>query len=294
MNNRLFQLQYFAPAVQLLFFFCFFFVANLLQLALNQALGINAATGSSLQVLGMMSINQLLGFLLPALIFVWLLPQPLTTFFHFRKIEKTSDLLGLVVLALGTLLLVLGLAEMIRKLPLGQIADELQAQRQNLESSALQMNSVAEVLLRIIVMALLPAICEELFFRGILQRMFQSFFKKPILAILATALVFALFHASWYNYLPITIAGFILGFTYFYTGNIWYNIILHFLVNGTQILIAFFQDDTAAESSFPLTFATGFVISGLFLCFAALKQLRKGKQISGLNWSMPYRQPGQN
>lgn len=294
MNNRLFQLQYFAPAVQLLFFFCFFFVANLLQLGLNQALSINAATGSSLQVLGMMSINQLLGFLLPALVFVWLLPQPLTTFFHFRKIEKTSDLLSLPVLALGILLLVLGLAEMIQKLPLGQIADELQAQRTNLESSALQMNSFAEVLLRIIVMALLPAICEELFFRGILQRMFHSFFKKPLPAIVATALVFALFHASWYNYLPITIAGFILGFTYFYTGNIWYNIILHFLVNGTQILIAFFQDDTAAESSFPLTFATGFVISGLFLCFATLKQLRKGKQISGLNWSMPYRQPGQN
>ncbi|MBL7705022.1 MAG: CPBP family intramembrane metalloprotease [Taibaiella sp.] len=294
MNNRLFQLQYFAPAVQLLFFFCFFFVANLLQLGLNQALSINAATGSSLQVLGMMSINQLLGFLLPALVFVWLLPQPPATFFHFRKIEKTSDLLTLPLLALGTLLLVLGLAEMIRKLPLGQIADELQAQRKNLESSALQMHSVAEVLLRIIVMALLPAVCEELFFRGILQRMFHSFFKKPLPAILATALVFALFHASWYNYLPITIAGFILGFTYFYTGNIWYNIILHFLVNGTQILIAFFQDDTAAESSFPLTFATGFVISGLFLCFAALKQLRKGKQISGLNWSMPYRQPGQN
>ena len=294
MNNRLFQLQYFAPAVQLLFFFCFFFVANLLQLGLNQALSINAATGNSLQVLAMMSINQLLGFLLPALVFVWLLPQPLTTFFHFRKIERTSDIFILPILALGTLLLVLGLAEMIQKLPLGQIADELQERRENLESSALQMNSLAEVLLRIIVMALLPAICEELFFRGILQRMFQSFFKKPLLAILATALVFALFHASWYNYLPITIAGFVLGFTYFYTGNIWYNIILHFLVNGTQILIAFFQDDTAVDSAFPLTFAIGFVISGLFLCFAALKQLSKGKQVSGLNWSMPYRQPGQN
>ncbi len=294
MNNRLFQLQYFTPSVQLLFFFCFFFVANLLQLGVNQALGINSTTGSSLGVLGMMSSNQLLGFLLPALVFVWLLPQPLTDFFHFRKIAKTSDLLGLVVLALGTLLLVLGLAELVQKLPLGQMADDLQEQRKNLESSALQMNSVAEVLLRLIVMALLPAICEEVFFRGVLQRMFYSFFKKPLLSILATALVFALFHASWYNYLPITIAGCLLGATYFYTGNIWYNIILHFLVNGTQILIAFFQKDAAEESSFPLTFATGFVISGLFLCFAALKQLRKGKQISGLNWSLPYRQPGQN
>ncbi|RYE00444.1 MAG: CPBP family intramembrane metalloprotease [Sphingobacteriales bacterium] len=294
MNNRLFQLQHFAPPVQLLFFFCFFFVANLLQLGLNQLLGLNAASGNSLLVLGMMSSNQLLGFLFPALVFVWLLPQPVTDFFHFRKIEKTSDLLILLILALGTLLLVLGLAEMIQRLPLGQMADELQAQLKNMESSALQMNSVAEVILRIIVMALLPAICEELFFRGVLQRMFYSFFKKPLLSIVATALVFALFHASWYNYLPIMIAGFILGFTYFYTGNIWYNIILHFLVNGTQILVAFFQEDTVAESSFPLTFATGFILSGLVLCFAAIRQLRKGKQISGLNWSLPYRQPGQN
>lgn len=294
MNNRLFQLQYFAAPVQLLFFFCFFFVANLLQLGLNQVLGLNATAGDSLQVLGMMSINQLLGFLLPALVFVWLLPQPVVTFFHFKKIEPASDLFSLVFLALGTLLLVLGLAEMIQHIPMGRIADDLQAQRKNLESSALQMNSAFEVILRLLVMAALPAICEEIFFRGVLQRMFHSFFKKPVLSVLATALVFALFHASWYNYVPITVAGFILGCIYFYTGNIWYNIILHFLVNGTQILIAFFQADTAAESSFPLTFASGFVVSGLIVCFAAIKQLRKGKQIPGLNWSMPYKAPGQN
>jgi len=158
----------------------------------------------------------------------------------------------------------------------------------------LQMNTGPEVLLRLLVMAALPALCEELFFRGILQRMFNSFFKKPVLAIIATALVFALFHASWYNYLPITIAGSILGLIYYYTGNIWYNIILHFLINAAQILMVFFQTDPADESAFPLTFAAGFVVSGIIIAFAAIRQIRKGKQSLGHDWSMPYRSPDQN
>lgn len=294
MNNRLFQLQNFTPTLQLLFFFCFFFVCNLVHSGMVQVLGLTGTNGSSLQVLGRMSLNQVFGFLLPAVIFVLLLPQRIKTFFHFRKIERPSDLLSLLVLATGTLLLVLGLAHLINALPLGKLADELQEQRQNLESSALQMNTAPEVLLRLLVMAALPALCEELFFRGILQRMFNSFFKKPFLAIIATALVFALFHASWYNYLPITIAGSILGLIYYYTGNIWYNIILHFLINAAQILMVFFQTDPADESAFPLTFAAGFVVSGIIIAFAAIRQIRKGKQSLGHDWSMPYQSPDQN
>src|SRR5690606_7002092 len=98
---------------------------------------------------------------------------------------------------------------------------------------------------RLFIMALLPAVCEEIFFRGVLQRLIFTATKgrNMLLAISFTALLFASLHGSLYNMLPIAAAGIILGWVYYKTGNIWYNIVLHFLINGIQIVITYFQKE---------------------------------------------------
>jgi hypothetical protein len=79
---------------------------------------------------------------------------------------------------------------------------------------------------------LLVAICEEVLFRGYVQRNLQQ--SMPgWLALLLTSLLFALMHAGnpgqqWLALAGIFVGGLLLGINYLYTGNLWFGIGIHF------------------------------------------------------------------
>ncbi|MBU3663742.1 MAG: CPBP family intramembrane metalloprotease, partial [Bacteroidetes bacterium] len=80
-------------------------------------------------------------------------------------------------------------------------------------------NDIPALLLNIFVVALMPAICEELFFRGVLQNYLRIVTNNPILAILLSAIIFSAFHGQFYGFLPRVMMGFILGMAYNNTAN---------------------------------------------------------------------------
>jgi membrane protease YdiL (CAAX protease family) len=80
-------------------------------------------------------------------------------------------------------------------------------------------------------MAFFPALFEEMFFRGALQNLLVRWWKMPILAIFVTALLFSLIHASVYLFLSRLLLGFVLGYLFYETKNLWVNTIAHFLNN---------------------------------------------------------------
>ncbi|NTU58016.1 MAG: CPBP family intramembrane metalloprotease [Chlorobiaceae bacterium] len=63
------------------------------------------------------------------------------------------------------------------------------------------------------VLVLTPAICEELFFRGFVQKSFAGIL-TPNKAVLLTGLVFALFHMELFNLVPLTLLGWYIGYIY--------------------------------------------------------------------------------
>jgi hypothetical protein len=79
--------------------------------------------------------------------------------------------------------------------------------------------SVTGFLSAAVVLALTPAICEELFFRGFVQRSFAERL-SPKKAVLLTGFVFALFHMEWFNLLPLTLLGWYIGYIYVKSGDI--------------------------------------------------------------------------
>ncbi|HHW59069.1 MAG: type II CAAX endopeptidase family protein [Bacteroidales bacterium] len=97
--------------------------------------------------------------------------------------------------------------------------------------STLAGGGIGYLLLNIIYIAVVPAIGEELIFRGIIQRYLINFTKNAWLGIIITGLIFSLFHLSWNTILAIWFFGIILGLVYYTTGNIWYSIFIHFLNN---------------------------------------------------------------
>ncbi len=90
----------------------------------------------------------------------------------------------------------------------------------------------------IFVVAVTPAICEETFFRGFVQKSFEQKF-KPIWAAIITGLFFGLYHFNPYGLISLIILGVYFGFAAYTSNSIFVSMFLHFLNNGIAILAYF-------------------------------------------------------
>jgi len=102
----------------------------------------------------------------------------------------------------------------------------------------------------IFLIAILPAFCEELFFRGVLQNLLIKLFNNIHIGIVSSALFFALIHIDFYNFLPIFFIGLIFGYLYIFTGNIVINILLHFLYNFSSLSIYYLDKNEILSSGY--------------------------------------------
>mgnify|MGYP002048247253 FL=1 len=96
--------------------------------------------------------------------------------------------------------------------------------------------SFRSFLFNIVLLSILPAIGEELFFRGVLQKICIGIFKNNIAGIGVTSLVFGILHFQIENLLSIIFASILLGLIYDYSKNILLNILLHFGFNFFSLL----------------------------------------------------------
>jgi len=120
--------------------------------------------------------------------------------------------------------------------------------------SILKMTSVGGLLINLLVIALMPAICEEFIFRGALQRTFLRWMGNPHVAIWVSAAIFSTIHFQFFGFFPRMFLGAMFGYIYFWTKSIWYTVFAHFLNNGYAVCVAFYlkknklpmdQDETA-------------------------------------------------
>ncbi len=146
-------------------------------------------------------------------------------------------------------------------------------------SAMSNLTSGGELAVGIIMMAFLPAVFEELFFRGTLQQLFTRWWKRPLLAILVTSLVFSLIHASYYLFLSRALLGFMLGWMFYQSRNIWINIIAHFLNNAIVLFALYFSpkvngkvDLSKADPELPLWASLLALFITALLCYWFEKQ----------------------
>jgi membrane protease YdiL (CAAX protease family) len=89
----------------------------------------------------------------------------------------------------------------------------------------------------LIVVAVLPAIGEELFFRGLLQNELKYFFKNIHVAVWVSAFVFSFIHFQFFGFIPRMVLGLMFGYAYVWSGNILVPIGLHFLNNAATLIL---------------------------------------------------------
>ncbi|WP_276091363.1 CPBP family intramembrane glutamic endopeptidase [Pedobacter sp. JY14-1] len=137
----------------------------------------------------------------------------------------------------------------------------------------LKMNGVKDLLLNLFIVALLPAVAEELMFRGALQRTLGRLFGNHHVAIWIAAIVFSAIHLQFYGFIPRLLLGAGFGYLYFWGRSIWYAVLGHFLNNAYAVTIAWYMQqnhitDWAKADSEPHFGMLGYALSFVLLIFA--------------------------
>ncbi|MEO9805441.1 MAG: CPBP family intramembrane glutamic endopeptidase [Reichenbachiella sp.] len=153
--------------------------------------------------------------------------------------------------------------------------DHLEEQGRLMTEFLTDFYSLPYFLLVMIVVAVVPAIGEELLFRGLIQKYLHSIWGNPHVAIWATAFFFSAFHLQFYGFFPRMALGAFFGYLFYFSGNLWYASIAHLINNGfTLLMIYLFQlgmveYDVESTETLSIWVALGFVIIGgiLFVLF---------------------------
>lgn len=130
----------------------------------------------------------------------------------------------------------------------------------------LDMRHITDFMVNIFMIAIVPAVAEELMFRGAVQRSFTKIFNNPHVAIWVSAFIFSAIHVQFFGFLPRLLLGAAFGYIYFWSGNIWYAIFGHFLNNAYAVSIAWYMK----KNNLPLSEAEGlhFTWYGYVISFA--------------------------
>lgn len=192
-------------------------------------------------------------FILPAIIYPYLLGKRWWSFLHFHGINLERIFFTfLIMFFFFPLSNYLGQLNAGLEMPesLGWLENKFEAweeQARSLTQALLGAESWIGLLRNLFLLALLPALGEEMLFRGAVQRSLASWSKNTHLAIWVTAILFSAMHMQFYGFLPRLALGALFGYLLVWTGTLWVPILGHFLNNATAVLGNYFLSKEGLE-----------------------------------------------
>lgn len=167
--------------------------------------------------------------------------------FYGMKMPRVNPLLIVILIMVVSIPAMGFINELNQKMHLPNFLKGIEAWMRKMEDEGmvttmaiLKMNNFTDYILNLTVIAIIPAICEELIFRGGLQRTFLRLFKNPHVAIWTSAIIFSSIHFQFFGFFPRLFLGAAFGYIYFWTGSIWHAIIAHFLNNAFAVSMAYY------------------------------------------------------
>jgi membrane protease YdiL (CAAX protease family) len=210
---------------------------------------------------------QFLGvFLVPVWVFAYLSDPAPARYLGLRRAPLLFFIAGILIMAVSIPLVeYLGFLNQKVAFPKGieswMKGTEKEAQQQI--RLLLQERSVSNLLLNIVMVAGFAGIGEELFFRGVLQRLLIWGFKNVWIGIVVAAFLFSALHLQFYGFLPRFLLGILLGALYWYSGSLWPAILAHFFYDALLITLAHFNPQMIADEQASLIPSSAMVVSAL-------------------------------
>ena len=110
-----------------------------------------------------------------------------------------------------------------------------------------------EFLFGILSIALIPGICEEYLFRGVLQKNFYLISKNIHIAVWLSAFFFSALHLQFYGFFPRMLLGVLFGYIYYWSGSILYPMIAHIFNNFFSLTIFYFSQKGLLNENFEVS-----------------------------------------
>lgn len=258
LNTEIYLPEDRSQLIRLLFFFLAIVLGcivlgTFIQLAYLYILGVDATTifvddGDSRHLKAVLFITQLFTFLIPALLFGWMtFKYRMWSFFGLKEPISGRWILYSVVMLLFLLPVIQFTYEFNQSLPLPDWMTDLEDNATRVLEAIVRMDNPWDLIVNILLIALLPALGEELIFRGILQQLGYRIFRREEVSVWVIAIIFSIIHFQFEGFIPRLILGLYLGYLFLWTRNILIPVAAHFANNGLMIILSYFRPELISD-----------------------------------------------
>jgi membrane protease YdiL (CAAX protease family) len=234
------------------------------------------------------AITAIIGFFVPTVVTAALLNKRPMKLLGFSSTDIKLSQVGLVILLVGASLLVAtSLSYLTNNTPIPDgwkiKFDRLEDEYNRQVSAIISLKNSKDYIIALIIMAFLPALCEETLFRGGLQNFLTRGTNMPWLSIIVVSILFSLAHFSFYGFLSRFFLGVVLGALFHYSGKLWLSVLAHFINNALAITVLYIsiQQGKPLQEAMKQD-ATSFwgilaipVVIGLFIAFKRISASRR-------------------
>lgn len=209
-----------------------------------------ALTNGNEHVILMAKMAQLLAsigaFVVPAHVFSLLSTGDYKTYFGFEKIPAPKNFLFACLAMFCAMPLINAMVSINEAVVLPSFLSDIEKWMRVSEESNkilteqfLKMDSVNDLLLNLLVVALIPAIGEEMLFRGAIQKTIIEWTGNIHKGIWISAIVFSFFHFQFYGFLPRMMMGAMLGYMMVWNGSVLLPAAAHFTNNAAAVVLSY-------------------------------------------------------
>ena len=218
-------------------------------------------------------VQSLLVFVVPALLAVWCWSRRPAEWLRLRAVGNGWVYAIVVVLMIVAQPGINMLATWNEGIRLPAFMSEIEQYFQDMEASARELTemlaaapTIGTMLLNLVVLAAVPAIGEELSFRGVLLGLIDgdttlgartSPSRRTHIAVWVVGIIFSLIHFQFYGFIPRMLLGVVLGYLLVWTGSLWVPMVAHFTNNALVVLLYFAEEHFSISSESLESFGTG-------------------------------------
>ena len=114
-------------------------------------------------------------------------------------------------------------------------------------------DNMSTMLMNLAMIALLPALGEELVFRGVFQKILYRLFRSGHAAVWVTAIIFSAIHFQFLGFIPRLILGLVFGYLFLWSGTLWLPIVAHFVNNAIPVVGTYlhYYESVSQPQEFP-------------------------------------------
>jgi membrane protease YdiL (CAAX protease family) len=204
----------------------------------------------SLRLLKFFQVVQSIGlFIVPPIILGWLFKGNIIKYLNLHKNVNGISVLLVTLLVIFALPLINFIGEWNNQMQFPEWLSGVEKWMQNAEENAaelteafLKVETTGGLIFNLFMIAFLPAIGEELLFRGVIQRIFTRMTKNYHWGIWIAAFLFSALHIQFYGFVPRLLLGVLFGYLLIWSGSMWLPIVAHFVNNGFAVIAMYLVD----------------------------------------------------